>query len=97
MGGVARDATRVARLVQVEQAEAELGEAEQLLARSHEHVQIVDGEACLDRDVSISIDQGLEWKGGAPPGACPLRPSEDLLQPLTHALSLGILRYLTVH
>ncbi|WP_248964456.1 hypothetical protein [Sphaerisporangium perillae] len=57
MRGVAGDAPRVAGLVQIEQAQAQLGEAEQLLARRHEQVEIVDREARLDRDIAVPVDQ----------------------------------------
>ncbi|MFC4587851.1 hypothetical protein ACFO8L_17295 [Sphaerisporangium corydalis] len=97
MGGVAGDAARVTRLVQVEQAQAQLGETEQFFTHPHEHFKIVDGQARLYRDESISVDQRLEWKGRVSPGAGPVRPGQDPLQAPPHALSLGILRYLSVH
>ncbi|MCP9968806.1 hypothetical protein LUX57_29555 [Actinomadura madurae] len=84
------------RAVQVDEAQAEVGERDDLLAGAGEEGEVLARQARADRDEAVLVHQAREDLRGRPPGAGLRRARPDRLQafaeldmPLLHPLSLS--------
>src|SRR5690606_14504276 len=95
--GVARDASRVARLMQVEQPQPQLGEHEQLVTGPREEVQVLAGQFRAYGDVPLLIDEPAQPGRLIVPRGRLLAADEDGLQLFAELLTLRIFRLVCVH
>ncbi|GAA3472721.1 hypothetical protein GCM10018965_072740 [Nonomuraea roseola] len=83
MGVITGDAASVARLVQVQQSQPELGEREQVVARVGEEVEVLGREPRADGDESVMVDQSAKAAGLLAPRGGLVRADQHGLQVLT--------------